>query len=194
MKLSPAPRLSLLALCLALAPAAHAGGYIGIGAGSVNYGYDSEQCTTDTGMRCEIDSNSSGAKIYAGLNPTPDAFVELAFYDLGTMEGSIAGGLALVEEDASAVALSLGGLIGDNPTLKFMIKGGLFSSSLDATATGPAGTYSVSDSTTGVMLGGGLLVHLNDHVHLRAEYEHFVDGGDAESDIGLASASLAVAF
>lgn len=194
MKLSPAPRLSLLALCLALAPAAHAGGYIGLGAGSVSYGYDSEQCTTDTGMPCEIDSNASGTKVYGGFAPKPDVFFELAFYDLGTMEGSIAGGLALVEEDVSAVALSMGGLIGDNPTLQFLIKGGLFSSSLDATAVGPGGTATVSDSTTSVMLGGGLLVRLNDHVQLRAEYEHFVDGGDSESDIGLASASLAVAF
>lgn len=190
----PTHRLSLLALCLALAPAAHAGGFVGIGFGSVGYGYDSGECTADLGMSCEVDGNSSGGKLVAGLNPTPTSLVEISAYDLGTMQASVGGGLARVDEDVSAVALSIGGLVPLNDVAHISLKGGFFSSSLDATAVGPGGTATVSDDTSGILLGAGVLIRINDVVSARAEYEHFAGGGDSDSDIGLASASLLLTF
>lgn len=191
-------RASFIALAIAAASTtAHAGAattpYVGLGAGQTSFGYDSEQCTTDTGMTCNLESSDSGMKIYAGASFGQKLAVEAAYHDLGTLAGTVGGTVAIAEEQ-TAVSLSLLGLTPFNENLGALFKIGYYSSTLEAVATGPGGTIAMSDTSRGFLLGAGLNANFNQNVGIRLEYEHLVNAGDSETDIGVASASLRLMF
>lgn len=191
-------RASWIALSIAAASTtAHADDavtpYVGIGAGQTSFGFDSEECTRATGMTCDIESSDSGMKIYAGASFGQKLSVEATYHDFGTLEGTVSGGIAIAEEQ-TAVSLSVLGTTPFNENVGGIFKLGYYSSTLDATVTGPGGSVPLSDTSRGFMLGAGLNVNFNHNVGIRLEYEHLVNAGDSETDVGMASASLRLMF
>lgn len=185
--------LSMTAASTAAHAADAAAPYVGLGAGQTSFGFDSEQCTADTGLTCDIESSDSGIKIYAGISLGEKFAVEAAYHDLGTLAGTV-GGIIAIEEEQTAVSLSLLGIAPFNENLGGLFKLGYYSSSLEATATGPGVTATLSDTSRGFLLGAGLNANFNQNVGIRLEYEHLVNAGDSETDVGVASASLRLMF
>jgi hypothetical protein len=70
----------------------------------------------------------------------------------------------------------------------------------DATASGPGGTATASESESGVsgLLGAGVSINFGRKIALRAEYERHFDVGDEDttgtSDIDMFSASMVFRF
>lgn len=191
-------RSAILALSLATSQAVSAQqavplkGYVGIGAGQTSFGYDSEQCTSDTGLPCDLETSDRSMKIYGGIGLGQQAALEITYYDLGSLEGT-AGPVSL-EEEQTALSVAVLGIAPFNEQVGGFFKIGLFSSDLEATATGPGGSVTMSDSSRKFLLGLGLNANFNSNVGLRLEYEHLVEAGDGESDIGVATASLRLMF
>lgn len=185
------------AAATAAAPAAAAPGprvYVGIGTGRTTFGYDSEQCTRDTGLSCNLESTDTGTKLYVGATLTPNVAIEGSYYDLGSLEGTAAGGLVSLKEDQTALSVALLGLAPFNDNVGGLLRIGYYSSSVDATGSGPGGSVSMSDSSSGFELGAGLNVNFNRNVGVRLEYERLFEAGDSATDVSLASASLRLTF
>lgn len=197
MKPSLLLRPTLLALMLASAGQSHADEprfFLGLGAGNVNYGFDSELCSTQLGASCEIDNQDRGLKLFAGAYITPTLMVEASLYDFGTLKGTVpARGVTLTEEQ-TAFAAALGGILPLGEHFALTAKAGLFSTVLESTASGPGGTITISDDARNLMLGGGVRLNASANVGLRVEYEFFNAAGDSETDISMATASVVVAF
>lgn len=193
-------RTLILGLLLALPTAALAESppsttaYLGIGGGSARYGFDSDLCQAQTMTTCEVDGTDTGFKVFAGLRADGSAVVEIAYYDFGALTADVGGGAVMVEEEQSAIALAAAGLLPFSEQAGLLFKAGIYSADLDATATGPGGSATFSDSASGLMLGAGLWVQAANQIGLRVEYEHFSEAGDSETDLGMASASLVVSF
>lgn len=192
-------RLSFVATLLASSPVAFAEtetptrAYVGIGVGMSHFGYDSGKCARDTGLTCEIDNKDSTVKLYGGINVTPQAAIELSSYDLGSLTGTV-GGLVQVTEEQSSLALSVVGGTDASQPLGFFARFGLHRTDLEASATGPGGSFSLSDNASGILFGLGLRADINRNVGVRAEWERLSEAGDAASDIDVLSASLRVMF
>lgn len=196
--LAPLSRLALLATALTAAGTAAAASdfapYVGGGAGVSRFGYDSEQCTADAGLPCQVDQSDTGFKIFGGIKlNASQGLVEVAYYDFGTLTGDVSG-LVTLEETETAFALSMGVTPVLTEGVEGLLRFGLYGADLEATATGPGGSYTATDSTSGLMLGAGATIAFNDNAALRIEYEHFLDAGDVDTDLGIATASLVFSF
>lgn len=199
---APLFRLALLATALATAGSAAAANdfvpYVGVGAGVAHYGYDSEMCASDIGGSCELDQNDTGLKVFGGVRlNASQGIVEVAYYDFGTLSGNGVSpilGPVQIEEEQTAVALSMGVTPALAEGLEGLLRFGLYSADVEARVDSAVGSGTVSDSTSGLMLGGGIVFHATDKAALRLEYEHFLDAGDSETDLGIATAAIMLSF
>ncbi|HEX4870420.1 MAG TPA: outer membrane beta-barrel protein [Moraxellaceae bacterium] len=198
--LAPLSRLVLLT-AVAAGPAFAADDfapYVGLGGGVAHYGYDSEMCASDIGGSCELDQNDTGMKIFAGVRlNASQGLVEVAYYDFGSLSGNGVSpilGPVQIEEEQTAVALSMGATPVLADGLEGLLRFGLYSADIEARVDSAVGSGSLSDSSSGLMLGGGIVVHASDTAALRLEYEHFLDAGDSETDLGIATAAIVLSF
>lgn len=199
---SPLTRLALLGLALAATGTAAAAGeitpYVGVGAGVAHYGYDSEMCSQDLAGPCEVDQNDTGMKIFGGVRlAASQSLIEVAYYDFGSLTGTANSSLigqSELEEEQTAVAISMAMAPTLAADLEGLLRFGLYSADVEARIDSTMGSGAVSDSTSGLMLGAGAMIHIGEQAGLRLEYEHFVDAGDSETDLGIATASLVLSF
>jgi hypothetical protein len=190
--------LSLVASGTAFAAEAAPRVLVGAGIGSVHYGYDSARCTTDlaatVGAPCTVDGQGRGLKLYGGVQFTPYVAVEAGYHDFGTLKGKVPTAAVTVKEEQAAFTLALAGTLPLGEHFAAFGRIGYFRASLDATASGPGGTATLSDETGNVLLGGGVRLMANDRIGTRVEYELFQKAGDGETDIDAATVSFFVLF
>lgn len=196
-------RTALLALSLASAGTAFAADaaprvFVGAGAGSVHYGYDSAQCSADlaaiVSAPCTVDDQGRGIKLYGGVQLSPHVAVEAGYHDLGRLKGKVPTASVSVKEEQAAFTAALAGTLPLGERFAVFGKLGYFRASLEAEATGPGGTVEMSDDTSNVLLGGGVRLMANERVGTRVEYELYKKAGDSETDIDATTVSFFVLF
>ena len=133
--------------------------YLGVSGGISSWNLD---CAGTTDCK----KNPGSARVYGGMNLTPNVAVELTYASLGSPSATVAGvGVGLKGSSTDLSALYKFG--SPNSNLGFFVKGGL------AYTTGKASVLgnSATEKGWGVIMGVGVTYALTSNVALRAELD-----------------------
>jgi OOP family OmpA-OmpF porin len=159
---------------------------------------------------CNSNDTSTGWKLFAGYQITPNLAAEVGYVDLGNFKVSASGSVNLLQATASGsdkangISLDAVGTLPINQEFGLIGRIGIFAWRLDATAIvsaqgAPGGPVSTEDKPTGTSLdfGAGVKYDLNKNFGVRAEYQRFQSIGNSntgKSDVDLFSASVLYRF
>lgn len=192
------------AFCFLFAGTAQANGYFGFGIGQSSADIEGSACDVIVfllGPPCagSVDDSGTAFKVFGGSRISPNFAFEGFYVDFGKFSSSGAGPTATLDIDfeGSAFGGAVLGIAPVSPSVDVFGKFGMarWSVDLSATATGPGGFDSASESDDGFdpLLGFGLQFKTGS-VFIRGEFERFMDVGDEEttgqSDVDVISLSV----
>lgn len=157
-----------------------------------------------TGLASTLSTHDTGYKVQLGYQFNPNWAVEGGYVDLGktTYSATYTGGAATVSAKATGWNVAAVGMLPiDNAFALFGKLGVIYGKvEVNASATGPGGAASASDSAAKWKpnYGIGATYNFNKNMAVRAEYEQFNKLGDSStigtSNVDLFSVGIAVKF
>ncbi|HVY04515.1 MAG TPA: outer membrane beta-barrel protein [Burkholderiales bacterium] len=193
--------------------AAETGGYIGVGIGQSRIDLDENEINSafaslGLGATTSVDKTDIGFKVYGGYQFNRNVALELGYTDFGKFTSHsivTSGGSGTLDAEwkAYAVDLSVLGILplGQSGASLFVRGGGgAYKLKFDATAVGPGGTASTSESKSGFapLLGLGATYDFTPNFGVRAEIERHFDLGDEDTtgkgDVDLISVAVQFRF
>ena len=186
------------------------GAYLGVGAGSSNASFNSNDFSLGLpGVAESADKTSTGGKAFAGLRFNRNLEAEVSYVNLGKFKYSYSGapatGSAVIDYKVSGFAVSVVPMLPVSEEFSLFGRVGGFGSTAKASvssATGPAfaGLAGFSDSAnkTTFYFGAGAQYDSFRRIGVRVEYENYGEVGDSNSvgrvKVSLISASLVFRF
>lgn len=188
------------------------GGYFGIGAGVTmadmdGGAIDADLATLGLTTRTTVDDQDFGFKVFGGYRFNRNIAIEGAYTNFGKFSSHtdvLAGGSGTGKGEWTPWSLNVSGvgIIPLGETFEIFGRAGasFWNLDFDFTASGPGGTGTASESSSGVsgLLGAGVAINFGRRVALRAEYERHFDVGDDDtggsSDLDMFSASMVFRF
>lgn len=157
-----------------------------------------------TALSSSLDKNDTGYKVQLGYQVNPYFAVEGGYVNLGkaNYRASFTGGTANAEVKADGWNIAALGIYPFNDQFSIFGKLGVIDAKVtaSATATGPAGSATASDSSTKLKpnYGIGAMYNVTKAVAIRAEYERFNKLGNSsttgEANIDLLSLGVSYKF
>ncbi|MEG3638296.1 outer membrane beta-barrel protein [Magnetococcus sp. PR-3] len=163
--------ISCSTLLLVAPPLAHAGFYLGGGAGISQI----QNYPKTTGASYD-DSNVTG-KVYAGYQFHKNVALEAAYHHLGNIKGNFSGVVA--EAKAFGGSLQVVAKLPVTEKTALFIKGGGLYTRVVAEASYNALSASAKDARVAPVLGIGAETDISNQIKLRAEVEHVINVGNA---------------
>lgn len=137
------------------------------------------------------DEKDSAFKIFGGYRVTRNFAIEATYIDFGeaSASGQTFGFPFSVKASATAWGAAAVGILPINNQFSLFGKAGLLMTDAKASASGVGGSFSDSESDTGLHLGLGALFDISPTVSIRAEWER-----EDENEIDVMSIGVQVRF
>lgn len=169
------------------------GFYVGAGVGQSKA---KDACTGLAGTGITCDDKDTAFSIFGGYQVNTNFGVELGYTDLGKVTASGFGVTASIE--AKGLELVGVGTYPINPQFDVYGKLGLFRWDLDASASGPGGSISQSESGTDLTFGFGVKYNFTQNFGMRVQWQQYKDIGNeattGTSDVDVIGIGLVVKF
>jgi len=172
------------------------------GGGSVGQSKAENACDDlgGIGFSGSCDDTDTGWKLFAGYQFNPNFAVEAGYVDLGkfTAAGTISGVPVSTSDEANLWQLVAVGTLPMGNNFSVFGKAGVHRWDLDAKASVPGVSVSISENGTDFTFGLGARYDFTKSLGVRAEWERFQSVGDenttGESDVDLLSVGLQFRF
>ena len=135
-----------------------------------------DACTGLAGTGITCDDKDTAFSIFGGYQVNQNFGVELGYTDLGKVTASGGGATASIE--AKGFELVGVGTYPINQQFDVYGKLGFFRWDLDASASGPGGSFSQSESGTDLTFGLGVKYNFTKNVGMRVQWQQYKDIGN----------------